>query len=113
MGVSFLDRFWSRIDVRGPEDCWLWTGARTSDRYGILATRAVRGSGRIAWTMAHRLSWELANALPVPDEFEVCHACDNPPCLNPSHLWIGTHQDNMRDASNKGRMACASRKVRA
>lgn len=103
-GGPFLTRFWKRIDVRGPDECWPWTGAHNPYGYGVLQTRALRGSGRVAWAVAHRLSWELANALPAPEELEVCHACDNPPCVNPNHLWLGTHQDNMNDAVKKGRM---------
>jgi hypothetical protein len=94
VGDTFLDRFWSRVDVRGPLDCWLWLGAKVTQGYGVFG-KAVA---------AHRFSWELHNATPVLIGKEVCHTCDVRACLNPAHLWIGTHRDNMRDAFRKGRL---------
>lgn len=105
MGDSFLERFWARVDVRGPDECWVWTGGRNSREYGVVWPR---GSTNIG---AHRLSWELANAVPIPAGLFICHRCDNPPCVNPAHLFLGTHQDNMRDAIAKGRMRYAERLI--
>lgn len=53
---------------------------------------------------AHRVSWVLANREPIPPRMNVCHSCDNPPCVNPAHLWVGTSSDNHWDASRKGRI---------
>jgi hypothetical protein len=88
-------RFWSKVDIRAADDCWPWRGTTTGKTgYG----RAWRGPG---WAAAHRLAWELTHGS-TPDGF-VCHKCDNPPCCNPAHLFVGTHTDNMRDMFAKGR----------
>lgn len=89
-----VDRFWAHV-AKGPE-CWLWSGAPTSTGYGKLA---FPGGG---WQSAHRFSWELHNG-PVPDGLQVLHHCDVPLCVNPSHLFLGTHLDNMADMRAKGR----------
>lgn len=89
-------RFWSFVVQH--ERCWEWTGARTAYGYGILG-RGTREDGLI---YAHRVSWELHNGS-LPDGLCVLHTCDNPPCTNPNHLWLGTKGDNNRDMVAKGR----------
>lgn len=98
MSATFLDKFWARVDVRGPDECWLWTGGKKRLGYGVVWPR---GSSNVG---AHRLSWELAHGVPVTAGLFVCHSCDTPACVNPAHLWLGTHDDNMRDAAVKGHM---------
>jgi hypothetical protein len=93
-------RFWSHVDKT--PDCWLWTAARTPLGYGV----AVAENRRI--TKAHRLAWELTNG-PIPDDMYVCHACDNPSCVRPAHLFLGSQGANMRDARAKGRTASGRR----
>ena len=90
------DYFWAKVEVSGPEECWLWTGERRLG-YGIL------GRPRVHRIYAHRASWVLANQQEIPAGMCVCHRCDNPLCINPAHLFLGTPSDNAKDMWNKGR----------
>lgn len=91
------ERFWFYV-TKGP-DCWGWTG-HTSCGYGVLTGDLVNGKHH--QVKAHRFSYELHNG-PIPDGLHVLHKCDNPPCSNPSHLFLGTQADNTRDMYAKGR----------
>ncbi len=89
-------RFWSKVDRSGgPDACWPWTGYRGGPGYGQLMWRRVK-------MQAHRLAWMLANRAHLHG-LCACHRCDNPPCCNPAHLFLGTPADNMRDMTEKGR----------
>lgn len=96
-------RFWSMVDRDGPVHpvlgtrCWVWTGARHDFGYGLLHGEG-RGSGVVR---AHRYSYELH--VGPPGDLFVLHRCDNPPCVNPEHLRLGTNAENMRDMGDKGR----------
>ena len=84
------------------KSCWNWPGAKQGGGYGVIVR-----DGHVL--KVHRLAYEAFNGV-FPDSLQVCHHCDNPTCCNPSHLFVGTHQDNMRDRDMKGR--CFPIKIR-
>ena len=88
-----MERFWNKVDKT--DDCWNWTASKNIQGYGYF-----RFDGKMR--KAHRMAWLLVNG-EIPDGMCVCHTCDNPGCVNPIHLWLGTNQDNMDDMNNKGR----------
>lgn len=90
-----LASFWSRIQYGALDECWPWLGSRNKG-YGILNFQGK------AWK-AHRLIWHLIYGR-IPDGLFICHHCDNRPCCNPRHLFLGNHLANMKDAANKGRL---------
>lgn len=84
--------------IEGPNDCWVWTRSRSG--VSRLGYGQINVHHKTRYT--HRLSWEINNGL-IPEGMFVCHKCDNPGCFRPDHLFLGTHQDNMKDMANKGR----------
>ena len=98
--MSLRERF-DAVVVRGdPKECWPWPGRRLPRGYGLLTVRKNY--------YAHRLAYEFARG-PIPVGLEVCHECDNPPCCNPKHLFLGTHKQNGEDMARKGRSTIGTR----
>ena len=88
------DRFWDKVRVG--DDCWVWTGGLYEGGYGNFLYYTGKNIG------AHRYSW-IYHYGEIPQGLQVLHKCDNPPCVNPEHLFLGTHQDNMDDMMAKDR----------
>lgn len=111
MHTSINDRFWEYVDKNGlkpahvPEldNCWVWTGGKSGKAgYGTISFRGKK-------CVSSRVSWILHNG-EIPQGMCVLHKCDNPPCVNPNHLFLGTHLDNTRDMIKKGRAKLGGRK---
>lgn len=91
----FADRFNAKVNRAAPGGCWLWTGATSRNGYGKIWD----GKRNVA---AHRAAFEMFVG-PIGRDLWVCHSCDNPPCVNPAHLFLGTRRDNVDDMVRKGR----------
>jgi hypothetical protein len=99
------ERFWSKVDRRGADECWSWKGGRRRRGYGIFSA----GGSQL---LAHRMAWQLSRG-PIPPKMFICHHCDNPPCCNPAHLFIGSAADNFHDMIMKGRARSPIHKLTA
>jgi len=90
-------RFWAFVDKKGAEECWPWKGSTSSKGYGWFKADPEGNA-----VQAHRYVWELS-AGKSPGRLQVLHICDSPSCVNPKHLYLGTHAANMHDRDIRGR----------
>lgn len=89
--------FWDRATIGSNDECWPWKRNTNPQGYGTL-----KAQGKMQ--RAHRLAYELSRG-PIPEGMVVCHTCDNPSCVNPHHLFLGSQRDNVRDMMSKGRQS--------
>jgi len=102
--TPLVERLESRLDKSPASGCWLYLGARLPRGYGIIGA-----GGKRKKIYAHRAAWIVWRG-PIPEGMHVCHRCDNPPCCNPDHLFLGTRSDNMRDCVQKNRLNVGDRR---
>ena len=103
---ALVARFWTKVDRRAPAECWLWQGKTQSGGYGVIWFGGKGGKT----IYAHRLAYLIATGIdPVGNA--VCHRCDNPTCVNPDHLFLGTIAVNVQDMIAKGRNRIPDRKI--
>ena len=95
LGIDVSNRFWSKVDKKGIDDCWEWqAGIKSTGRGNFSIGRKT--------IQAHRMAWMLTFG-EIPKGMLICHHCDNGKCVNPNHLFLGTYKDNVKDMYEKGR----------
>lgn len=102
---DFPERFSSKVEIVG--ECWIWNAAKNRAGYGVYCVytpEAKEKKDRKRMMPAHRFSWSYING-EIPKGMFACHKCDNPSCVNPEHIFIGTQKENMADMRAKGRSA--------
>lgn len=98
--LPLSERFWRHVNKRSADECWEWRGHKLKTGYGTFNLNASRANREC--TTAQRVAWHLTNG-EIPQGKDICHRCDNPPCVNPAHLWVGTPKENTHDMIRKDR----------
>jgi hypothetical protein len=99
---QMLERFWSKVDIRGPDECWPWMAQISRHGYGVFSVAHGKKMPASRFALATVVGW-------IPSELYACHRCDRPACCNPVHLFVGTPKDNTQDAIAKGRLKLVGR----
>ncbi len=98
------ERFWEKVQKKGLNECWPWLGYRNALGYGQMRIGSMKDGTRCIRN-ANRISLEIVLGEEIPEDSVVCHTCDNPECVNPRHLFLGSHNDNVQDRVRKNRSA--------
>ena len=96
-----IERIMESVEIDDLNGCWNWKLRKDDGGYGRLKIQ-LGARDKFRTDGAHRYAYEIFKG-PIPKDKEVCHSCDNPACVNPTHLWLGTHKQNMEDMVSKGR----------
>lgn len=99
-GRPLEERFWAKVEIGAPDECWPWKAAKNQKGYGAFQVGTLAAS---KVRPAHVVAWEISNGEPFPEGKLGCHTCDNPSCCNPAHVWPGTPKQNTQDMISKGR----------
>ena len=102
MKATLSDRFWAKVSVGELEECWLWTATKTRFGYGSFRVGSLTDGTRRK-EMAHRVAYMLSTGKDIPAGMVVMHSCDNPQCVNPAHLSVGTYSENGKQAYDRQR----------
>jgi hypothetical protein len=103
--MTLAERFWCKASVKSTAECWDWKACKLPSGYGLIQVNE-------KLQLAHRIAWQITHG-EIPPGLVICHKCDRPSCVNPSHLFLGTMKDNQSDMASKGRSAHGERNAHA